>query len=326
MKVAMLAAALGMSVSWASQASTVIPTSYEAGHFIATPTTASGKLLRLNVDTGGGSAYLWLKASAAKPLSLKPARCFGTDGYVEPPAFTPGKGLPPLGGHQCNNVMISPDAHGDEMTDGVVSAWYLAKGIWTFDYPARRLTLEDTTWKPGTGDHAVPLGFPINAAGEFETPYPRIAVAIEGEQIDLLLDTGATAHPTTAGRAVMTTTVAPNGFAAGSYITTSIMNRWHASHPDWPLIEAADDLFGTKNATRAIRVPSVVMGEWRIGPVWFIERADGAFDDKTGLSRFMDEEIHGALGGNALSAFRMTVDYPHRKAWLTCIEGCKPVR
>jgi predicted aspartyl protease len=322
MKVAVIAAAISVSIPLASPASTVVPTSYEAGHFIATPTTASGKVLRLNVDTGGPSAYMTLKASVATPLNLKPASCFNSDAFAEPPTYAKDKGLPPLGGHRCNNIMILPDQQGDEMTDGAISAWYLVKGIWTFDYPARRLTLEDSTWKAGQGARAVSLGFPIDANGEFETPYPRIVVGISGEQVNFLLDTGATAHPSEAGKAAMKTDVAANGFAAGSYITTTVMNRWHTAHPDWPLLDAADDLFGGSHPSRAIRVPSVVIGGWQVGPIWFTERADQNFDAKVGLSSYMDETVDGALGGNALSAFRMTMDYRHRKVWFACVKGC----
>ena len=63
----------------------------------------------------------------------------------------------------------------------------------------------------------------------------RVAIAVAGESIDVLLDTGATAHPTQAGLAAMKTSTV-NGQGVASYITTSIMNRWHVAHPDWPLV------------------------------------------------------------------------------------------
>ncbi|MGN6478577.1 hypothetical protein [Luteibacter sp.] len=319
MKATWFAAAIGMAISTTGAASTVIPTSYEAGHFFTTPTTLGGKTLRFNTDTGGGGGFLLLRASVAAPMHLTPARCFDTDGFVIPPTFAPGKGIPHLDGLPCHNVALVPDGIGDGMDDGVVSAWYLSRGIWTFDYPAHRLTLEDATWKHDAKARAVPLGFPTKPNGDLEAPYPRIAISVEGESFDLLLDTGATAHPTATGKKLMGTPVAQNGYAATSYITSSVMNRWHAAHPDWPLVDDADDLFGQGRATRAIRVPSITLQGWSVGPVWFTERADKAFSMQ-GLSAYMDKQVHGALGGNVLSSFRMTIDYAHRTAWLLCAD------
>ncbi|MGA7439809.1 MAG: hypothetical protein WBW32_16930 [Luteibacter sp.] len=325
MKAPLLAAAIGMMASTASYASTVMPTSYEAGHFFTTPTTQSGKTLRFNTDTGGGGAFLQLRASVAAPMNLTPARCFDMDGFAVPPAFAQGKGIPHLDGLTCNNVALVPDGVGDGMDDGVISAWYLSRGTWTFDYPAHRLTLEDSDAKHDKGAHAVPLGFPTESSGQLEAPYPRVTISVEGEPIDLLLDTGATAHPSTIGKKLMGTVVAANGYAAASYVTTSVMNRWHAAHPDWPLVNDADDLFGPGRATRTIRVPSILIQGWTVGPVWFTERPDQAFGLK-GMSGYMDKEVHGALGGNVLSSFRMTIDYAHRTAWLLCVERCAPAK
>ena len=36
--------------------------------------------------------------------------------------------------------------------------------------------------------------------------------------------------------------------------------------------------------------------------------------------------VEGAIGGNALRHFVMTVDYPGAAAYFRCIEGCKPIR
>jgi hypothetical protein len=42
------------------------------------------------------------------------------------------------------------------------------------------------------------------------------------------------------------------------------------------------------------------------------------------MSGMMDADVLGAAGGNILSSFRMTIDYPHRKVWFTCVTDCKP--
>jgi hypothetical protein len=217
---------------------------------------------------------------------------------------------------------VFPDDSSSGITDGTIGAWYLASRIWTFDYPGHRLLLEDADWKASAQATSAPLGFPQDDAGHIAVPYPRIAIKVAGQTIDLLLDTGATGHPSEAARQVEKADVAADGFAGGSYITTSLMNRWHVTHPEWPLIDAADDLWGKNKATRAIRVPAVEIAGWTTGPVWFIERADKAFGAQ-GMSQYMDAEVHGSAGGNLLSPFSLTIDYPHRKAWFSCVSGCK---
>jgi hypothetical protein len=322
MKIQVLATAILIATTTSTMGATLVPTSYEAGHFYATPTLASGEVLKILVDTGGSGGNWGLTAAVGEKLGLATVACKRAGKCFEPPVFAPGKGLPELKPRGLTDVDISPAG----TNQGVLGGWYLSAGVWTFDYPARRLVLEDATWKPGKQSKSTAMGFPSNNAGKIGTPYPRITITVDHEPMDLLLDTGATAHPTEAGKKAQGTDVAADGFAGGSYITTSVMNRWHEAHPDWPLVDAADDLFGAKKATRAIRVPAVEIAGWITGPVWFVEREDINFDSEQGMSQWMDKEIHGSAGGNIYAPFRMTLDYAHRKAWFTCVSGCKASR
>ena len=68
-----LAAVVGFTA--ATQAATVVPTVYEAGHFFATPTLRNGQVLRLLVDTGGGGINYWLRESTAARLKLRKVSC-----------------------------------------------------------------------------------------------------------------------------------------------------------------------------------------------------------------------------------------------------------
>jgi predicted aspartyl protease len=306
----------------ASVASTTVPAIFEAGHVFATPTLADGRTLKLVVDTGGGGANWSLSASTAKTLGLPLSQgCFGGGTSIAAPAFRKGRELPALNPRGCTNVAVFPDDRLSAMTQGLIGGWYLAARTWTFDYPAHRLVLQDASWTPEAGARAESLGFVLDDAGAIGIPFPRITITVAGAPLDMLLDTGATAHPTEDAKTKHGMATAADGFAAGSYVTSSQMDRWHKAHPEWPLAEAADDLLG--KATRAIRVPAVGVAGWITGPVWFIERPDKAFG-KEGMSGMMDADVLGAAGGNILSSFRMTIDYPHRKAWFTCVTDCKP--
>ena len=303
-----------------------IPTIYEAGHFYAVPTAAVGGTLQLIVDTGGGgnAGMYWLSRSTAHRLQLKPGHCT-YDGHhlpvVDLPHFRKGFGLPPPLG-PCADVLVVDDAaaHGVE---GQLGAPYLAGRIWTFDYPGQRLLLEDADWHAdGDMSHASPLGFQRSAQSRHWNAYPRIVVRVDGQPLDMLLDTGATAHPTAAGeRASRTPTV--NGTGVTSYITTSQLERWHQAHPHWRVVVQGDDLVAPHFMARLIEVPNMEIAGWSVGPVWFTERPDTAFHEM--MASMMDKTPEGAIGGNVLSHFVMTIDYPSRTAYFRCARGCSEV-
>ena len=61
-----------------------------------------------------------------------------------------------------------------------------------------------------------------------------------------------------------------------------------------------------------IEVPKIKIAGYTVGPVWFTRRADKNFHEF--MSKFMDKQVEGAIGGNALRHFRITIDYPQAKA------------
>jgi hypothetical protein len=320
--VAALAAGPGTAARAPAQ---VLPATYEAGHIYATPETVDGQRLRLLVDTGGGGAagMYWISAAAVKRLGLKTSTCL-LDKQPVPvaslPDYRPGRGLPPPAAGPCGNVlMVAPKAPGG--ADGQLGGSYLSAGrAWTFDYPAERLVAEGPAWRPGALARATPLGFQRDDDGQLTDGFARITLRVDGQPLDMLLDTGATAHPSAAGeKASGTPTV--NGFGVASYVTTSVLNRWHKAHPDWRVVDKGDDLAGAKYAARLIEVPKVEIAGWSVGPVWFTERPDTAFHDF--MSSLMDKRVEGAVGGNVFRHFVMTVDYPRATAYFLCATGCK---
>ncbi|TAM26914.1 MAG: hypothetical protein EPN68_06705 [Rhodanobacter sp.] len=322
----LVAAALAAGPSATPLASAqVVPTTYEAGHFYATPETADGHRLRLQVDTGGGgnATMYWISAAAAKRLGLKTASCL-LDKQPTPvaplPDYRPGHGLPPPASNPCGNaLLVAPKGTGD--ADGQLGGAYLSGGlVWTFDYPAKRLIAEGSAWRPDARAHATPLGFQRDDKGEMTDGFARITLHVDGQPLEMLLDTGATAHPSAAGeKASGTPTV--NGIGVASYITTSVMNRWHKAHPGWRVVVKGDDLAGARYAARLIEVPKVDIAGWTVGPVWFTERPDTAFHDF--MSSMMDKRVEGAVGGNVFQHFVMSIDYPHATAYFRCVRGCK---
>jgi len=304
----------------------VLPTIYEAGHFFAVPKTRDGQRLKLLVDTGGGGAggMYWISTSAAKRLHLKSIACTA-DGQHPPvvrlPDYKLGLGLPPPGEVPCGAaLLVFPQAASNY--DGQLGAGYLPGRTWTFDYPAQRLTFEGDAWQPSALAHRSPLGFPHNAKGTPSSGFARITIRVDGQPLDMLLDTGASSFPTPdAARISGTPTVEGEGVA--SYITTGTLERWHKAHPDWRVVENVDEKVAARPLKRIIEVPEVEIANWSVGPVWFTEQPDKAFHQF--MAQMMDKPTEGAVGGNVFRHFVMTIDYPHEAAYFRCVSGCKPV-
>lgn len=87
--------------------------------------------------------------------------------------------------------------------------------------------------------------------------------------------------------------------------TASTFEKWRTRHVDWRAIEQAEVTTGEA----MIEVPEITVAGHRVGPVWFTRRSDTNFHEF--MSSFMDKRVDGALGGNALRFFRITVDYPN---------------
>lgn len=162
---------------------------------------------------------------------------------------------------------------------------------------------------PSSLSEGVELGFQQNQHGERTTNFARVAVTIDGESIDMLLDTGATVTLSEDASAVFDK---PAGTKiGGSYIIRSKFNQWQQAHPDWQVIEPGDQW--PRGVFRMFRVPRIKIADVEVGPVWFTERPDQAFTKW--MSGMMDEPIAGAIGGSGLKYFRVIVDYPNSRAW-----------
>ena len=318
---AMMLAGASLAASGGPQ---MLPTTFEAGHFYAAPETVDGQKLRLLVDTGGGGnmGLYWLSSKAAQRLHLTTHPCSlpgATVTVADLPQYKPGHGLPsPLPGGPCGQTVSVPQNAPND-GDGQLGASYLMARVWTFDYPGQRLSLEDTSWHSDSSIHTAPLGFLRNEQGYVETGFPRITIHIDGQPIDMLLDTGATAHPTAAGESSSGTPTV-NGFGVTSYITTSMLEHWHKTHPAWRVVKNGDDL-SAHFQSRLIEVPVVEIAGWQVGPLWFTEQPDQAFHSY--MAQWMDKATDGALGGNAFAHFVMTLDYPHSTAYFRCAVNCK---
>lgn len=287
-------------------AATVLPAVFETDLVVVRPVTEAGDTLVLFTDTGGG---LLLLRDAVERLGLE----VDSAGTASLPPFRAGEGVPEPRGSAGGRLFVL-DEPGPllEEYDGMLGQAWFADRVWTIDYPGQRLLLWPDSVQPPPGDaeHRVPLGFRADSTGRRSLSFPRLRVEIDGDSLDLLFDTGATVR-LTAGALVRLGNRGPPERAT-SFITTSVLAGWLERHPDWTVLEDADE---SVPDMRMVEVPEISVAGYRVGPVWFTERPDPNFHEY--MSGFMDRRVDGALGGSALRWFRVTVDYPGAVAAFT---------
>ena len=286
-----------------------LPTRYLADRFVVTPVTIDGDTLELYTDTGGGANMLW--ESTVRRLRLATEQLIqgsDTTTLVRLPRLSSAATIPlPQPGPPFGERFFVPAPRNEAFTrDGFLGRTWFADRVWIFDYPAQSLLLLTHAPPSATAAHRVPLGFQTDSAGRRTTHFPRIRVAIDGDSLDLLFDTGATISLTDSALARL----ADGGPVerGGSFIAQNVFERWRSRHPDWLVIERADRTLDMP----IIRVPEIAVAGYVVGPVWFAMRPDRNFHQF--MSQWMDRKVEGAIGGSALRYFRVTVDYPNAVA------------
>ena len=254
--------------------------------------------LGLPIDTvrphrAGASLYLFARIAQIPADSLFP-RIPGRDSLVQRPQIEDWDSPP-------------PDEPGITWDGRLGTAWFAGR-VWAFDYPHHRLSYGGSApLGPTESNCWVPLGFQTDSAGQRTTNFPRIPVQVDGEEIQLLLDTGAMTVLTPAALRVVEPTQPRH--RATSFIMADRFDEWHARHPDWLMVPDAEE---GSDSSAMIRVPEVEVGGQRIGPVWFTKRPNSSF--RRFMSKYMDQPVEGALGGSALRYVTLVLDYPRARA------------
>ena len=287
-----------------------LPARLITGRFYVYPVTERGDTLTLFTDTGGG---LWLASNVVTQLGL-PTRVDGVQGTdtvrsVSFPKFRATASIPEPLGRPDKMLFVLPASQmrdiGSDWSGMLGQQWFYGR-VWTFDYPREKLILHSSSaGVPRDPAHTVTLAFRRDSSGRASNGFPRIRIVVDGDSLDMLFDTGATAR---VPDSVVTRLGGPRGERATSFNTTEVFERWRKRHPDWRVVANADAVPGMA----AIEVPRVTIAGFEVGPVWFTQRPDRAFHSY--MAQFMDKPTDGALGGSALQYFRVTVDYPNATA------------
>jgi len=264
--------------------------------------------IKFYTDTGGGRV---MTQSAVKKMGVIPDTTFTQQGktvqMVDLASYFQKLGLPaPVASH-----MALVEFPGE--SEGLLGSSWFANKVWNFDYRNKTLAIvQKLAWPKVATKHQISLGFQKNKTGQKTTHFPRIPIVVEGDTLQVLLDTGAMTDLSQEAQKEF-------GCKAigASFITRSIFNRWRTKHPEWQVIEKGNVMFhsGKKRLEEdLIQIPKVTIGGYEVGPVWFASRRDQNFTQW--MSQWMDQQIVGAVGGSCFQYFQtIIIDYNQEQAY-----------
>lgn len=283
-----------------------IPVRYDADRFIVLPISANMDEMTFLTSTGDNDfIYSDKVVELSVPISMQ-----GTKAAIYLPECNPEHSIPVArgsGGLMAIQAKRLRRAYLGDSYWGVLGHDWFSDRIWTLDYPAKKLSLCAPDKIPSvSSEHTVPLGFRLGPRRERRNHLPRITITIGGEPVEMLLNTGATIMLSeSAQKALGDDGPATRGV---SFITDERLSAWQKKH-GWRVIEKAE----AGDSGRLIEVPKVGIGGYEVGPVWFAGQPDRVYRDH--VSRQLDAPVEGAVGGNLLKWFRVTLDYPSAKAY-----------
>ena len=299
-------------VATAQNTKVELPTKFKANRVFVTPVTASGDTLRFYTDSGGGTNIIWPSTVQRLGLATRkhpmPPDTTATVATLPPFKQTASIPHPPASTALGTTLVVSPGPWWlIEGSDGFLGSPWFSTRTWEFDYPGESLSLlRNYDTANHLDEHTVTLGFQTNPNGEKTMYFPRITISVDGDSIDMLFDTGATLIPQRhTAEALGKNDTSPIG---ASFIADSIFQEWKSEHPDWTVIQNAEQQTGLP----IIKVPEIGIAGYEVGPVWFTKRPNRNFVRR--MSRWIDKTIYGAVGSSAFQYFRIIIDYPEEKA------------
>jgi hypothetical protein len=172
--------------------------------------------------------------------------------------------------------------------DGMLPGHVISKYHVVFDYPKETFTIAKPGALESQGD-ALPM--PVSKKSGF----PRTEIEVDGEKLGFLLDTGA----------------------SFTMVSEVLLKRWGEKHPDWPRAKGAVGEAATLGGQtlETMTVPKAKWGTNEIADLGVTSQREGTFEKW--MSGMMTAPITGSLAGNVLKRFRVDLDYPNEKLYLT---------
>jgi predicted aspartyl protease len=253
----------------------------------------SKRLARFLVDSGGGGFVL--TAPLARDLGLKwgaTTREEGTEFAQITETLKASVGNFPLElDPQRVLVVMAETVLPRAVTlphEGMLPGHVLAKYHVVFDYPKAKFTIARAgVLKPkGTS-----LPMPVHSRSGF----PRTEIKIDGKTYGFLLDTGA----------------------SFTMVSEVLLKSLGTAHPDWPRHPGA---YGEAVTLGGMTLETMFIprGRWgtnQLTEFGVVSQRQGTFESY--MSKMMTAPIVGSLAGNVLKRFRVDLDYPNAKLYLS---------
>jgi predicted aspartyl protease len=294
----LLAVAPSLAVAQAAPTKVTVPliVEYNRPFIEVTFTRKDGSLrkARFLLDTGGGAVTIG--DSLAKDVGIEIGRTFQAEGHTiglvkTMPVVSVG-GFPlilPEGrvGVSIGSNNILPTTPVPQHAEGMIPALVLSKYHVVFDYPRRQFTIANAGVLTPAGS-AMPM--PLGPVG-----YPRTEVTIGDSTYGLLIDTGA----------------------AFTMVSDVLLKSLGAAHPAWKRFDGGEGeaawLGGQTIET--LYVPAATWNGFALADAGVTSQRAGVFE--RGMSSQMASPIIGSLAGNVLRNFRVELDYPNRRLYLS---------
>jgi hypothetical protein len=254
-------------------------------------------------DTGGGR-FVFPEITTSTQLNIDST--FDSNGWSESIVlgdFFEERNIPlPLGPMPT----YRSEKFRSDFNTGMLGSFWFGKRKWQIDYKNEILSILDIVdWSLIKEENTIDLGFQKVSADQFTTYFPSVEIVVGYDTIPVLFDSGATI--TFSDETIYS--FGSERVIAGSFIITSIFDKWRTEHPDWRYLKNGDQSVGKDD----IEVPEVKIGNHTVGPVWFARRKDSNFTEW--MSKWMDRTIEGAIGGSCFKHFKsVIIDHPYEKA------------
>lgn len=172
--------------------------------------------------------------------------------------------------------------------EGMLPGHVLARYHVVFDYPKATFTIARAGVLEPRGT-AMPM--PVSP----QSGFPRTEIEVEGKTHAFLLDTGA----------------------SFTMVSQALLESWGTEHADWKRHPGAFGEAATLGGQtlETMFVPRVSWGGHALVDVGVTSQRVGVFEEW--MSSMMTAPIVGALAGNVLEQFRVELDYPNQKVYLS---------
>lgn len=276
-------------------AATIVPMSLEGGrpYIDVTLIAADGKHVVAHawVDTGGGAVLVAGPLAAKLGLKVIGPKANNEGGVLAPvnmPSVMSGNMPISLQGQAFEIISTKTTLQGSD-ADLAIPGIALAAYDVVFDYPDGRFEVEQAT-------QSKPIGTSSPVA--IRSGMPTVDISVDGQQYGFLLDTGGTC----------------------TMISAAVVDAWKAKHPDWPRVVGAYGQgnmgFGKEEAQYSmLRVGHLKWGTFELTNVAAVSRPVGSYENF--MSKILGTPIVGSIGGNVLQLFRVEINYPAGKLFLS---------